>query len=247
MMGLFGGPYSAHVPEQSCRKMPRSGSVVRGAGNSLDSIPTGLYSGDKMTAKTPIETRKRLLEAAFLEFYVNGFQGGSLNHIVEQAGATKGALFHHFDGKHELGYAVVDDVIGPTLLQRWLDPLQGTSDPLTALQQTFRSYVNADIENGNIGYGCPMNNLAQEMSPLDDGFLCRLNGMYDTWRTKVAEALERGKQAGTVKQIANAPHAAALIVAAQMGIWGSGKSSQRAEVMHQATEGLCSYLEDLRA
>jgi hypothetical protein len=38
-----------------------------------------------------------------------------------------------------------------------------------------------------------------------------------------------------------------LLVAAQMGIWGSGKSSRNTEVMRHATDGVCDYLESLRA
>jgi len=40
--------------------------------------------------------------------------------------------------------------------------------------------------------------------------------------------------------------AAALIVAAQMGIWGTGKYSRDAALMTQAGEALCTYLETLR-
>src|SRR5206468_947271 len=39
------------------------------------------------------DTRRKILRAAFEEFYKNGFQGGSLNNIVDAAGVTKGALF----------------------------------------------------------------------------------------------------------------------------------------------------------
>jgi hypothetical protein len=31
-----------------------------------------------------------------------------------------------------------------------------------------------------------------------------------------------------------------------MGIWGSGKSSRDPEVMRQAADGLCAYLQSLR-
>src|SRR4051812_3307486 len=112
-----------------------------------------------MTAKTQARadaTRQKILTAAFLEFYKNGFQGGSLNHIVESAGATKGALFHHFAGKQELGYAVVDECIGPLLRQRWLDPLADANDPIAALKHAFRRYVKEDIDSGNYVQGCPL-------------------------------------------------------------------------------------------
>src|ERR1041385_1048651 len=119
------------------------------------------------TNKAPQATRDKILTAAFEEFYRQGFQGGSLNHIVEKAGITKGALFHHFKGKQELGYAVLDEVIGPLLRERWIAPITGSADPLAALQNAFRHYVHQDLESGHYVQGCPLNNLAQEMSPLD--------------------------------------------------------------------------------
>ncbi|HZD95840.1 MAG TPA: TetR/AcrR family transcriptional regulator, partial [Candidatus Sulfotelmatobacter sp.] len=128
--------------------------------------------------KAPEATRKKILMAAFEEFYKHGFQGGSLNHIVEKAGTTKGALFHHFNGKQELGYAVVDEIIGPLLKQRWLEPLTDSSDPIADLKRAFRQYVKIDIESGSFTQGCPLNNLAQEMSPLDEGFRKRIDKLY---------------------------------------------------------------------
>src|SRR5260221_7677227 len=177
--------------------------------------------------RTAEATRRRILEAAFAEFYKNGFQGGSLNRIVETAGATKGALFHHFASKQDLGYAVVDDIIGPLMMDRWLDPLTDSTDPIAEIQRAFRRLVQADIEAGVWLQGCPLNNLAQEMSPLDDGFQVRINRLYDTWRDHTAAALAQGMEAGTVKQDIVLGAVSSLIVAAQMGIWGSGKSSQR--------------------
>jgi AcrR family transcriptional regulator len=196
--------------------------------------------------KAPEATRRRILDAAFAEFYAHGVQGGSLNHIVETAGTTKGALFHHFASKQELGYAVLDDIIGPLLLQRWLDPLTDSTDPTADIERAFRRYVDVDIATGSFVNGCPLNNLAQEMSPLDEGYHERINRLYDTWRERFAAALARGVDAGTVKQTIVPERVAALIVAAQMGIWGTGKSSRSEHVMRQAAEGLCDYLASLR-
>jgi TetR/AcrR family transcriptional regulator, transcriptional repressor for nem operon len=199
-----------------------------------------------VVTKAPEVRRRKLLEAAFAEFYVNGFQGGSLNQIVEAAGTTKGALFHHFASKQALGYAVLDEIIGPLLLERWLAAVERSAEPLTAIQRSFRRFVEADISSGNVAHGCPLNNLAQEMSPLDDGFHTRIDGLYGQWRERYATALRRGIAAGTVTADVDAAAVAAAIVAAQMGIWGSGKSSRDPEVMRQAADGLCAYLESLR-
>ncbi|HEU6453755.1 MAG TPA: TetR family transcriptional regulator, partial [Gemmatimonadaceae bacterium] len=72
--------------------------------------------------RAPVETRQKILGAAFREIYVRGFQAASLDRILADAGVTKGALYHHFPDKASLGYAVVDDVIRGHLLARWLGP-----------------------------------------------------------------------------------------------------------------------------
>src|SRR4051812_49535842 len=119
--------------------------------------------------RQPDITRERLLQAAFEEIYRHGFQGASLETILEQAGVTKGALYHHFPDKASLGYAVVDEVVKGLLLERWgvLEPPSG--DPITALQRILRGRV-ANLTSREVELGCPLNNLAQEMSPLDQRF-----------------------------------------------------------------------------
>ncbi len=192
-------------------------------------------------------TRHRILAAAFTEFYRNGFQGGSLNDIVASAGATKGALFHHFSGKLALGYAVLDEVIGPLLLQRWLDPVAKSTNPIAEIKRAFRKYVRADIDSGHWMLGCPLNNLAQEMSPLDEGFHSRIDALYTLWRKQYAAAFANGIKAGTVNKSVSPKAVAAMIVASQMGLWGTGKSSRNKAVMVQATDAVCHYLDALAA
>jgi TetR/AcrR family transcriptional repressor of nem operon len=149
--------------------------------------------------RQPDVTRQKVLDAAFAEFFRHGFQGGSLNRIVENAGVTKGALFHHFAGKQELGYAVVDEVIEPLLMARWLGGLAGAADPISVMQDSFRRYAREDIERGGWSNGCPLNNMAQEMSPLDEGFRGRTDALYDRWRTTFAAALRKGMETGAVR------------------------------------------------
>ena len=197
--------------------------------------------------RRPDATRQKILESAFAEFYRSGFQGGSLSRIVESAGVTKGALFHHFAGKQALGYAVVDEVIDPILMRRWLGGLEDAADPVGAIQDAFRRIAREDVERGGIAQGCPLNNLAQEMSPLDDGFRARVDALYGRWRAAFAAALARGIQAGAVRADVPPERAAALLVAAQMGIWGTGKSSQDPALMLDACDAVCDYLEGLRA
>ena len=191
-------------------------------------------------------TQQKLLDAAFLEVYHHGFQLASLDDIAAAAGVSKGALFHHFAGKQALGYALLDDVITPLLRARWLAPLASTDDPITVLQELFQRYIGEDIAAGNCRYGCPLNNLAQEMSPVDEGFRIRLDELYASWRKVITAALRRGQRAGTVRPDADAKGAAMLTIFSQMGIWGTGKLSQDPKLMRRAGRAFCACLDRLR-
>jgi TetR/AcrR family transcriptional regulator, transcriptional repressor for nem operon len=192
--------------------------------------------------------RDRILNAAFEEFGLNGFQGGSLNHVVEKSRATKGALFHYFKSKAALGYAIVEEVIRPMGKRRWIDPLNDASDPVEAIKETFRRNIQEAVEKSEmLSRGCPLNSLAQEMSPLDEEFRKRIERSYDVQREALVDALERGKKRGQIKKGVSPRKVAALIVACQMGIWGTAKNTQNAELMIQAGDALCNYLDSLKA
>src|SRR5450755_1694765 len=78
-------------------------------------------------------TRERLLQAASREIYRSGFQSASLDTILAVAGVTKGALYYHFDSKEALGYAIVEEIIGPDLRGQWLSPLPEGKNPVDTL------------------------------------------------------------------------------------------------------------------
>ena len=196
--------------------------------------------------RVPESTRRKILEAAFEEFYRNGFQGGSLNRIVDEARTTKGALFHHFKGKKDLGYAVVREVIHPQFMQHWSDPLADSTDPITDLKRIFRQCAKREIAGSGLVHGCPVNNLAQEMSPLDEKFRKLLEKIYGAWRETMAAAFARGIKAGKVRKDVSPQKVAAFIVAAQAGMAGTAKNSQDEALLLQTSQGLFDYLDSLK-
>src|SRR3984893_11110833 len=114
--------------------------------------------------RDPERTRERLLQAASREIYRSGFQSASLDTILASAGVTKGALYHHFKNKEALGYAVVEEVISPDVRGTWVRPLQNVKDPIGALIGIVQGI---SVRPEDVCGGCQLNNLAQEMSPLD--------------------------------------------------------------------------------
>ena len=196
------------------------------------------------TLRQPELTRTRLLECAYAEIHQRGFRAASLDSILVKAGVTKGALYHHFASKQALGYAVVDELLRPFMQLYWL-PLAEAEDPIASAIAGIkkrRDRLKAQL----LAYGCPFNNLAQEMSPIDEGFRVRLQGILDEWRHTLAAALERGKARGLVRNDVNTPAAAIFIISALEGLIGMGKASQSSALYEQGLRGLIEYLERLR-
>lgn len=196
--------------------------------------------------RAPEETRRKILAAAFEEFYRHGFQAGSVDTIVERAGVTKGALYHHFRDKATLGYAVVDEVVREPLLSAYLEPLErSTGDPLTALQEVLRRRAD-DFAAAGIALGCPLNNFAQEMSPLDEVFRERVASTIEAWVVAFAQALDRARDAGSVRPEVDSRRVAGFIVAAVEGSFGMAKNANSVDVLRSNLEVLADFLETLR-
>jgi AcrR family transcriptional regulator len=191
------------------------------------------------------ETRQRLLEAAFEEIHRVGFQAASLHRILRRTGVTKGALYHHFPSKLALGYAVVDELLGPYLEQRWLMPLQSATDPVEKLKRLLKK--NAQLmKDEDVMLGCPLNNLAQEMAPVDEGFRTRIQGLFDAWRYGISAALSRGQASGRVRQDCDPGQAASVILATLEGCIGLAKTAQSMDLLRECGAGLLGYLDNLK-
>jgi TetR/AcrR family transcriptional regulator, transcriptional repressor for nem operon len=189
-------------------------------------------------------TRSKLLERAFEEIHRNGFRAASLDSILADAGVTKGALYHHFENKAELGYAVVDEVVRPWMEQMWRPALE-SANPIDAAILVIRERLKARSDMA-LTLGCPFNNLTQEMSSIDEGFRERLSGILHDWRNATAEALRRGQKNGTVCADVDARAAAAFVISSIEGCVGMAKASQSKEFLEAGFRGLIEYLEHLR-
>lgn len=195
--------------------------------------------------RAPQDTRQRILDTAFTEFHRNGFQNGSLNRIIEDAAVTKGALFHHYASKEALGLEVIDRVIAARIAQRWMEPLAGSIDPVADITSLLGSMVRRSSERNSLELGCPLNNLAQEMSPLNEKFRQHIEKIYDAWRASIAAAFERGIEAGQVRKGVAPSQVAPFVVAAIAGIIGTAKNARSKALMTQASAALIQYLESL--
>jgi len=190
-------------------------------------------------------TRQALLDAAFEEIHLNGYRAASLNDILKVAGCTKGSLYHHFPDKHALGLAAIADNIDRFIEVNWITPLKTTNNPIDGIKQIVQRHITGEIYS-DVRLGCPVQNLSQEMSGLDEDFRSYLQSVQDRWRAALSDALARGQGDGTVKADLNTDAVATMIIATHQGTIGLIKTAQNASVGATCGEALFQYLDSLR-
>lgn len=165
------------------------------------------------------KTRKEILDAAFLEVFTRGFQGVSVDDIVRKTSLTKGAFYHHFPTKLDLGYALVEEVIQPMITERWITPLDAYENPLEGILAQMKKLIG-QCEPAHLRLGCPLNNLVQEMAPVDAGFKKRLQTALNFWIDEIEKHLKRGKREGYIRADVNTRQVAQFVVMSHEGFYG---------------------------
>jgi AcrR family transcriptional regulator len=195
-------------------------------------------------SRDPERTRERLLQAAFQEVRKTGFRGAGINTILAATNVTKGALYHHFGSKEALGYAVVDEVIAELVRDRWLRPLLRDGQPIDILIGIVR---RLPTQPAAIRESCPLLNLSQEMSPLDEQFRKRLERIFLAWQEGIATLVRRGQSQRTVRRDLNADETASFLVAMVEGYASLAKNAQNPKVWEVGIRNIVGWLKSLRA
>ncbi|MEU5402436.1 TetR/AcrR family transcriptional regulator [Streptomyces sp. NPDC005963] len=88
------------------------------------------------------QTRATLLKESRRLFATVGYAAVGLTEIVQSAGVTKGALYHHFSSKAELFRAVLEEV-QEEVADQVARAADAEDDPWTALLAGCQEFINA--------------------------------------------------------------------------------------------------------
>lgn len=98
-------------------------------------------------AAAPGDTRSRIVAAAARCFARKGFANASLDEVAAEAGLTKGAVYWHFAGKHDLFFALLDarcaemDGHMPAVVESAMSAGQAARSPKLALTTLITGIV----------------------------------------------------------------------------------------------------------
>jgi TetR/AcrR family transcriptional regulator, transcriptional repressor for nem operon len=163
-----------------------------------------------------LETREKILQAAAGLFALKGYHDAKLEEVLDAAQVTKGAFFHHFRDREDLGFAVLDwhmdrrrqllNVIEQELpLAKQTDPLQQVFRRLDAIQEMVRRRA------GRKG-GCIIGNMSTALSDCHEGFRKRLAKCFDEMAQEFLPHLEAAARQGRVTRRTNTTELAHDIV-----------------------------------
>ena len=147
-----------------------------------------------VTQSRALETREKILQAAARLFALKGYHDTKLEEVLVAAQVTKGAFFHHFRDREDLGFAVLDwhmdqrrqllDAIEQELpLAEEASPLQRLFRRLDAIQEMVR---RRERRKG----GCIIGNMSTALSDCHERFRKRLAECFDQMAQELLPHLE---------------------------------------------------------
>lgn len=167
-------------------------------------------------------TRHLILQRCFEAIQAKGFETLRTDKEIARLKITKGAFYHYFPNKSELGYAVVDEVMLPFYEQKWAS--------LNNIETGIAAAINAIFENEKskatdttIKRGDVLTNMILEMSHSDDLFRQKLEAVNEVQVRILQKAIMAGRVAGELKNQTDARSMALFIIGQMMGCYTIGK------------------------
>lgn len=192
-------------------------------------------------------TREKILRIAEEEIYLYGYQGFRIDALLKRAEIAKGALYHYFPTKLDLGYAVVDEALTGYFMVLWHESSEASNGDILLGLQNFLRERHTEISSGECVNGCGLSNLIQEMSILDEGFNSRLRKLIELIIGTVSQSLAEGQATGVIKSNIDPVATSHFIMASYQGIMGMAKCMQDKDLVANLFESLCEYVGSLRA
>jgi TetR/AcrR family transcriptional regulator, transcriptional repressor for nem operon len=159
--------------------------------------------------------RDQLIESAVEVFHTRGFNGCSVQDIVDAAGVPKGSFYNHFDSKEALGVEVVHAysvLVGAYVVEAGAaDILSGDGTPLQRIRAYFEAVIEQNVSCG-VRKGCLLGNFATELAPHSSEIAKAVADALDNWSAAVALALAQAQAAGEVSEDADVDALARYLV-----------------------------------
>lgn len=189
------------------------------------------------TAKAGVQTPQRILDIAERLVQTRGFNGFSYADVAVALGITKASLHYHFPTKADLGRRLIE-----RYEQRFLDALdtidRGDVDARAKLRRYAAIYAEVLRSKRMCLCGMLASDYATLARPVQEG----VRRFFDRNEEWLAEVLEAGRTAGTLRFNGPAPVAAQTLISALEGALMLARSYGDPQRFQAVAEGLIDAL-----
>ena len=160
------------------------------------------------------ETQDLIINTSFELFYEKGYNATSIPDIMKETSLSKGAFYHHFKNKHEIGTKVIEVIIRKRIKEGFISPLENNDGNIPELlKYVFNNRIN-NYSQREKALGCPANNLVGEIGYTDHDFRVILKSLFEEWRSELIKTIDIGKKRGEIKQEINSSATAISLICA---------------------------------
>ncbi len=173
---------------------------------------------------------------------LRGYHATSLDDVLKASGVGKGNFYYYFPSKEALGYAILDRIV-QGFVERILEPSFSDSSarPLDRIHGFFDRVLETQRQRNCVG-GCPMGNLASELSDVHEGFRRRLDEIFTLWRDRLTGVLTEARSDGSLSREGDPARLAHFLVAALEGAILMTKVTKEIRIMETCVGELKAHL-----
>lgn len=168
-------------------------------------------------------TREKILQSAYRCFYEVGYNGTSVQDVVDAVGAPKGTFYNHFKSKEDLALEVLN-LYGQQADSVYLAPVPSPGKRKAArgrhhldfLRSRFLAIVDF-LEGAKLPRACLMGGFISESLVMPASFRPTVQESFARWIDAMSLILEAAKLAGEIERRADCKALARYIFASWQG------------------------------
>ena len=134
----------------------------------------------------PSRSRNRILDSAHQLFWLHGYHAASLDDILQDARASTGSFYYHFQSKAHILLSLLDQYIRGFQPQVIIPACRQSSDPVERVMFVLTHY-RGNLIKSNFRCGCLLGKLAREIP--ENQLLQKISACFDTWTAVLENSL----------------------------------------------------------
>jgi TetR/AcrR family transcriptional repressor of nem operon len=185
------------------------------------------------------QTRKKIVEAAAPIFNKRGYEGSSLNDLMEATGLKKGGIYRHFSSKEELAVEAFDYTWDAAWNARLLH-VDEKENGIEKLKQLIANFID---HRSPVPGGCPILNTATDADDGNPVLRAHVAKALRSWLSRLQHIVEGAQERCETQPGVDPKVVATVIVASLEGAFMMSRLQRNDETLRRIQSYLNRYLD----